>query len=364
MSGHQEVRLIDGTAHTHHSLGNYEPTLQWCDRLQEALARSSDESGRLWGLLGITHHARGDFSLAIEYHQRRLALGQSKHDVEEQMCALGNLGIAYFSIGAVDRARDCHEAQLTLSDETLNIEQRLSALGSLGHVYQALGETAQARRVYQQLESLAGERGDLRAECGAALGLGNVARSLGQLDEAIALASLAVAYNATGNLEQAWQVANRAIAAARGLGSESLVGQALQVLGMVASSRRDYERAVECWVEAIALFEAIDDRPSVGLALFNLGGVMVTLGETEEVLGCWLRSLRVFAQLKLAPRIQTVVTAIYSHLLHVVDADFLAQPVTAERILQVLAEPLEKMKQDYGEEAVAVVVRCLVEAES
>ena len=58
---------------------------------------------------------------------------------------------------------------------------------------------------------------------------------------------------------------------AQWLGSESLVGQALQVLGIVASSRRDYEQAVECLGEAIALFEAIDEGPNLGLALFNLG---------------------------------------------------------------------------------------------
>ena len=90
----------------------------------------------------------------------------------------------------------------------------------------------------------------------------------------------------------------------------------------------------------------------------------MALGETEEVWGCWLRSLRVFAQLGLAPRVRTVVTAIYGHLIHAVDDDFLAQPVTAERILQVLSEPLEKMKKDYGEEATALVVGCLVEAGS
>ena len=131
VSGHREVRLIDGIAHTHHSLGDYETTLQWCDRYREALAeQANSKSGRLWGLLGITYHAKGDFSLAIDYHQRRLALGQSQRDLKEQMCALGDLGIAYFSIGAVDEARDCHEAQLGLSDEALNPEQRLSALGS------------------------------------------------------------------------------------------------------------------------------------------------------------------------------------------------------------------------------------------
>ena len=175
--------------------------------------------------------------------------------------------------------------------------------------------------------------------------------------------SLAVAYNAAGDLEQAWQVANRAVGAARLLGSESLVGQALQVLGMVASSRQDYERAMDCWVEAIALFEAIDDRPNEGLALFNLGGVMVALGETDDVFGCWLRSLMVFVELGREPGMQTVVRALYGYLCHAVDSTFLDQPVTAERIWSVWKVPLDRIAEEYGQETITAVVACLVQWE-
>lgn len=146
----------------------------------------------------------------------------------------------------------------------------------------------------------------------ALLGLGNVARGTGQSNKAIA------AY------QQCLGLAD---------GSAKMASESGQ------RQREDVQRRSE----AIAL---------------------VALGDAEEVLACWLRSLMVFAQLGLLSRTRTVVTAIYGHLLQVVDADFWQRPVTAVRISQVLAEPLEEIEQDYGKNAVASVVRCLVEAET
>ena len=75
-----EVALIDGIAHTHHSLGNYDEVLHWCDRYREALTQLADPltaqkaEGRLFGLMGITHQAKGDYVQAVYAHERRLVI--------------------------------------------------------------------------------------------------------------------------------------------------------------------------------------------------------------------------------------------------------------------------------------------------
>lgn len=373
----REVTLIDGIAHTQHSLGNYDEVLRWCDRYKEALAELQDLSqaqkaeGRLYGLIGITHHAKGDYLQAVDAHERRLAIGRGIADWQAQADALGDLGIAHFSTGAFTDAIACHEEQLALCLQGQDEARQMMALGSLAHVALALGRTEVARDRYERLNGLAQQRTDRIAECVALMGLGNIARGEGDLEsavaryrrcaevareaghrrsETVALASLAVALNAVGAYSAAWEVAERALGLAQMMGSDSLQGQALQVLGMVAGATQNYEVAISVWVEAIAVFEQIGDKPNLGLALFNLGGVMAVLGEANDAVGCWLRSLLLFAELENESRVQTVVSALRGHLEHEIDPSFFEQPVTGERLRGVWEEALCSLEKDYGKE--------------
>ncbi|MEO0807077.1 MAG: tetratricopeptide repeat protein, partial [Cyanobacteria bacterium J06643_4] len=182
-----EVVLIDGMAHTQHSLGNYDEVLRRCRQYQEALIQLQDPrqaqkaEGRLYGLLGITHHAKGDYLQAVEAHRRRLELGREVADWQVQADALGDLGIVHFSMGAFAEAIACHEEQLKLCLQAQDEARQIMALGSLGHVALALGQVEVARERYERLSGLAQQRGDRMAECGALMGLGNIARGEGQL---------------------------------------------------------------------------------------------------------------------------------------------------------------------------------------
>lgn len=374
-----DVVLIDGLAHTQHSLGKYDEVLQWCNQYQEALTQLADPlqaqkaKGRLWGLLGITHHAKGEYAQAASAHEARLAIGRAMADWKVQADALGDLGIVHFSMGVFAEAIACHKEQLELSLREHDEERQMMALGGLAHVALASGQIEGAKQHYETLNQLAQQRDDRMAECGALIGLGNIARGAGDLysaveqyrrceeiarkvgyrrSETVASASLAVALSATGEYSAAWAAAERSLVLAQGLGSESLQGQALQVLGMVASATQEYEVAIEVWVEAIALFEQIEDRPNVALALFNLGGVMALCGEPADVVGCWLRSLLVFGELKHDGRVQTVISALQGHLEHAIDPRFFEQPVTLERLKNVWGTALLVLENDYGEETI------------
>lgn len=379
LSVEDEVTLIDGIAHTHHSLGDYDEVLWWCDRYREALTQLTDPlaaqkaEGRLYGLIGITHHAKGDYLQAVDAQEQRLAIRREAADCRGQADALGDLGIARFSMGEFAVAIACHEEQLELALLAKDEEQQMMALGSLAHVALALGQTEVAKERYEKLDRLAQQRSDRIAECGALTGLGNISRVEGRLDDAVvsyrrsaeiarevghrrgetvALSSLAVALNAAGEYSAAGSAAERALGLAQILGSDSLQGQALQVLGMVASSLQDYEAAISVWVEAVALFEQMGDKPNLGLALFNLGGVMAVLGEANDAVGCWLRSLLLFSEIENRARMQTVVSALCGHLEHEIDASFFEQPVTVKRLRKVWKEAIFTLEKDYGEERV------------
>ena len=69
------------------------------------------------GYLGLIFDSLGHNCIALEYHQKHLAIARQLKDCQGERMALGNLGNAYMSLGDCVKAEEWHQQHLALARE-------------------------------------------------------------------------------------------------------------------------------------------------------------------------------------------------------------------------------------------------------
>ncbi|CAF0972875.1 unnamed protein product [Rotaria sordida] len=104
--------------------------------------------------LGNTHHRRGQYDLALDYHRRALVLRESVHpsDVAAQATCLLAIGNAHWARRDFEQAIDAIQRALTLQEtvQPVNEVNIGSTLATLGSIYQDSGKHRQALDMCKQ----------------------------------------------------------------------------------------------------------------------------------------------------------------------------------------------------------------------
>ena len=239
-------RRVEGTAlgnlgNAYNSLGQYQRAI---DLYQQALTIAREigprqGEGRALGNLGNAYNSLGQYQRALDCHQQDLTIAREIGARQGEGIALGNLGLAYNSLGQYERAINFYQQYLTIAREIGNRQGEGNALGNLGITYEKLGDYAQSVDYAKQHLEIAREIGDKRGEgaglreLGVALfrqhptteALENLQAALSifqkvksQNDEAEALKNLAELHQALGEVEEARQYCQQALALATKLG--------------------------------------------------------------------------------------------------------------------------------------------------
>lgn len=139
--------------------------------------------------------------------------------------------------------------------------QFAEALIALGHTYQNRGNGLKMREVMDEVAKLPGHTPRQKAQLHA--GRGN-------------------ACVMTGELDQAMQHYQQALAAADGLGDNMLTGQIIGNLGVIHNMRGDRERAITEFNRALDLMQSQGHQLAESYWLVNLGVVFLQTGKLPE----------------------------------------------------------------------------------
>jgi tetratricopeptide (TPR) repeat protein len=113
--------------------------------------------------------------------------------------------------------------------------------------------------------------------------------------ETVRLSNLASAYRRRGELAEAQVCATRALAVARELGDERLLGLTLNGLGLIQARQPVVEPAIASFEEAREVFRRLGDRQIEGQVLVNLGSLYERAGDAEAARTLWAESLATLA---------------------------------------------------------------------
>jgi signal peptidase I len=205
----------------------------------------------------------GDYAIAINYFQQRLAIAQESKDRQSQIMPLLNLTSAYSIIGDYVKTIEYAQQLLTVARENQNLEAEAIALAGLGKSYLTIGDYPQGIEYSQKLLAILPETKDIRfrkvIELETYSLLGVVYLSLSDYDKAIEYSQKLLAITPVTDNQKKYKYLVEA--------------NAYFILGYTHFLRRDYDKSSNYFYRMIQL---VDREETITVGAITLKRVDTT----------------------------------------------------------------------------------------
>jgi predicted ATPase len=223
---------------------------------RRALANVLDGAARMRG-------RHSEFSQAIEFQRRGLAVWRELRDKRGIAEALNNLGDVMHQCGDRAGAKPLVEESLALFQELGDRRGIAHALINLGAVFGDEGDTTRARALYEESVPLFEAIEDWR-------GLAHALDKLGAL------------LCRQGDFARAEALYDRSLRLAEELGDKHAFATALRNLGSIASNGQDHARARRLYEDSVARFRELNDGFCMATSLIGFAVAAHTAGDHER----------------------------------------------------------------------------------
>ncbi|MEM1202146.1 MAG: AAA family ATPase [Acidobacteriota bacterium] len=263
-------------AHTHTYLGNSEATREFADRSISAAKESGDEAteGKACYVLGRDGFWSGQFADGIRNSLRAVVLLERAGAPWWQGQAYWVAGFNHYALGQFVEAIEALERALRLG-EALD-DYRLDTSWSLGYFYASLGD----------------------AETGIEQCRRGLERSQDPLNTAVSRGFLGHALTQAGQLPEAIEALEGAVAMMRGAGMSQLHGWFAAFLGEAYLANDDLERARASADEGLTAAREGRFEYGVGLAQLAQGRIAAAEGRSDEARTAFAAARGVFETLE------------------------------------------------------------------
>ena len=247
--------------------GDYRRAGESCEESLALFREIEDKWGSAWSLnaLGRVAQAQNNYERAVELGEESLTFFREVKDKY-------GMGWTFIMLGDVAQVQGDHERAKAMYKEGLVPLQELGDKHGIAWSVMNLGGLAyQIEGDYERAATLLEESLSLFRELGDSMG---VAQSLTQLGDTLLRRS---------DLENAEVLLQESLALSQEVvGGKSFGVSTLYVLGQVAHSRGDYERATDLYKESIERAWERRSKYLIGVRLEALGGVVVAQGQPER----------------------------------------------------------------------------------
>lgn len=299
-----EISLIAGLVHTRQ--GDYEQTIQLCERSLRVADQLNDDSvrARAFNLLGIVSRRHGDSQAAIGYFQKSLGYYEGLEDLYGQATSHNLIANGYFMQGQWSVADHHYRRSLQLFIQIGDIYNQVLVNNNLGGIALKQGRLDDALNYYTQavelLERIGGSvwvfgalhmnvgsshlrRGELEAatsELQAAKAYFEQAQLRDLLPELYGLfAELALVQ---GDLDGAAAQCHHSLELARELKMPHEEGHNLRIGGEIALASRAFEEAERQLESSYAILNEAGDQYESAKTQLSLAQLYVSLGRDKH----------------------------------------------------------------------------------
>lgn len=299
-----EARNILGLGASYHGLNRMSEAY----RVTHDALIAAEESGDLkivadatnW--LGIICKDQGDFSLAVEHHERALDLSRKLGNDYDQASSLNSLGLAYYHMENYQKAMVCFDEALELQREKNDSWGLPDTLNSIGMTLKKMGKPEEALDNYIEALEARKRAGGMAQTANILNNMGNLYLSMGKIDKSInchkdALAIREEISSRSGmassllNLGEAWKKAGKLHKSASSLEKclsyqqnnkpDETMMDTIEMLAEVRNRLGDNERAYELNVQALEMSKSLY-RDQVEKRLMESRGILETEHRVRE----------------------------------------------------------------------------------
>ncbi|AFZ19763.1 CHAT domain-containing protein [Allocoleopsis franciscana] len=188
--------------------------------------------------LGVTYNELGQYSQALEFYQRALAIRRQTGDKLGEGATLNNIGLVYYKQGQASQALELYQQALAVRRVAGDLTGIGTTLNNIGLIYDQLGKPSQGLKPLQQALRIFRDLGDRAGE-------GNTLDSLGTV------------YASLGRYPQALEFYQQALAIEREVGNRAIEQITLSNLGSLFEKQNQPELAVVFYKQSVNVIEEI-----------------------------------------------------------------------------------------------------------
>ncbi len=249
----------------HKRLGDYTRALEFHNRALQMKRDLGDrlEEGKTLTHLGLVYWEMGDYKKAIESLTPAVAIGRALNNPRLVAAALNNLSLVYDEQGDYRRSLEQYRQALDLHRSLNAPEDESYILGNIGGVHLLLGQFREALSYYQQSLAIS-ERLNLKQ--GASLDLGN----------------MALCFAGLGHVPEALTHFDRALALAKEAGLKKEEADWHKGKGTALAAVGRYNDALAEHALAIGVYERAGLKRELVQGLTERGSLLLMLGDTTS----------------------------------------------------------------------------------
>jgi len=256
-------------------LGNYKDALKFLEHsiFQEQKIEYGWQGRRLSDI-AHSYLNLGDYSKAMDYYNKALAVARENNNRSDEGRWLANLGFAKNVMKDYLEAISLLEEALSIARETNDKRGEGSRLEGLAHAHYKLGDIEKSIQLHKEALAISKSVKDRRGEGIRLSSLGEIHLKLSKYQEAYLFT------------QDALQIANE-------MHDKKSISRRLNTLGRIHQSQGNKDEALKNYQEAAHIAKEIGDLQGEGIILNNLGVLHHYMGENAKAKNYILQAIEI-----------------------------------------------------------------------
>jgi len=278
-------------------------------QLQYDFAKSKDLKNYIafaLNTLGVSYHARSNYTIALEYFQKSLVIREEIGDKESIPVLLSNIGSIYETLDNYPKALEYFQKSLVIFEEIGDKNRSAGSLTNIGTVYKNQGNYLLALEYVKKALLIDEEFGNNRGISIHLYNIGNIYSSLGNYPRALeyfqkslvifeeigdkrssagSLANIGSIKVRQGNYSSALEYLQKSLTISEELGFKEAMITALQSIGKIYSKQGNYSSALEYLQKSLTISEELGKKSKTTASLLeSIGNIYSKQGNYSSAL--------------------------------------------------------------------------------
>jgi len=234
--------------------------------------------GKSYSALGRVHEDKGNYELAISYHEKAIHLFEKTQDKTGFASSIGSMGDIYYEKGDYNKAMNFYNKQLLINKEAGNKKGIHIAVESMGDVLKEQGNFNQALKYLDKSLKILEEFDD---KVGISMTIGNMGN----------------VYNDKGDHANALKCYEKQLLISESLGHKEGVSAALGNLGNIYIEKNDFKQALKYLERSLKILEELGNKAGITMVVGNIGNLYVNKGKIEKAMIYYKKQLKICKEL-------------------------------------------------------------------
>ncbi|MBT8274198.1 MAG: tetratricopeptide repeat protein, partial [Bacteroidia bacterium] len=223
---------------------------------------------------GVSFYVKGDYSNALNYYQRSIALSEQIPDHIRIGRSLTNIGLVYTFQGDNLRALDYYQRSLKIHEELSDKRGIAKNFGNIGIIYRKQGNYQRALDYYERSLKIKEEISDKQGSSITLNNIGNIYRTQGYYDKAL-------------------DYYQRSLKVKEEIGHSKGIANSLSNIGVVYQMQGDFTKALNYYHQSLKIKEEMKDKQGITISLEKIGSLYLEQRNYSKAKEWCERSLKV-----------------------------------------------------------------------